>query len=67
MHTRGEGVARRARAASIILAASAVTAWNGGDTRSKPVRNVPVTLKDMTASFTVSPEYETVWYQVEVE
>jgi hypothetical protein len=37
------------------------------DTRGKPVRNLPVTLKDMTASFTVSPEYETVWYQIEVD
>jgi hypothetical protein len=37
------------------------------DPRGKPVRAVPVVQKDGAATFSVSADYATVWYQVDVE
>jgi hypothetical protein len=37
------------------------------DPRGKPVRTAPAVLKNGTASFSVSAEYATLWYLVDVE
>jgi hypothetical protein len=37
------------------------------DLRGKPVRAVPVVMKNDTASFSISAEYSTLWYQVDVD
>jgi len=37
------------------------------DPRGKPVRSVPVVLKQGTASFNISEQYATLWYQIDVE
>ena len=60
-----EGVAATA---SLRLGAGATrVSVKALDPTGKPVLSVPVVIKDQTATFSVSAEYATVWYQLDVE